>query len=70
MFGALRDCVPPMMAVKHVTATELMESFDKEVYDQMKEVCETCYLKEMDVLQEFKRFFYQYATYLIVAYTV
>ncbi|XP_071139375.1 WASH complex subunit 4-like isoform X2 [Mytilus edulis] len=37
MFGALRDCVPPMAAVKHITPTELMERFDKEVYGNLKE---------------------------------
>jgi hypothetical protein len=39
VFGALRDCVPPMAAVRHITPAELMERFDKEVESNMKEVC-------------------------------
>ena len=38
MFGALRDCVPPMAAVRHITPTDLMARFDSEVYGNMKEV--------------------------------
>ena len=37
VFGALRDCVPPMAAVRHITPAELMERFDKEVESNMKE---------------------------------
>lgn len=37
--GALRDCVKPMMCVRHLTSPqELLETFDKEIYTQLKEV--------------------------------
>jgi len=39
MMGALRDCVRPMMCVRHLASPQLLlESFDKEIYAQLKEV--------------------------------
>ncbi|XP_069101114.1 WASH complex subunit 4-like isoform X2 [Argopecten irradians] len=38
MVGALRDCVPPMTVVRHLTSPqELLDIFDKEIYTNMQE---------------------------------
>ncbi|XP_061187838.1 WASH complex subunit 4-like isoform X2 [Saccostrea echinata] len=38
MFGALRDCVPRMAAVRHMASPrELMNAYDREVYEYFKE---------------------------------
>lgn len=40
MFGALRDCVPRMAAVRYMaTPKELTDAYDREIYDYFKEVC-------------------------------
>ena len=39
VFGALRDCIPPMSYVQHLKSPQdLLDSFDKEIFDQTKEV--------------------------------
>lgn len=39
MLGSLRDCVPGMQCVHHLhTADDLVNSFDAEIYNQVKEV--------------------------------
>lgn len=39
MFGALRDCVPRMAAVRHMaTPKELTDAYDREIYGYFKEV--------------------------------
>lgn len=41
MFGALRDCVPRMAAVRHMaTPKELTDAYDREIYGYFKEVCQ------------------------------
>ncbi|XP_076340851.1 strumpellin and WASH-interacting protein isoform X2 [Tachypleus tridentatus] len=38
MFGALRDCVPPMLVTRHeVSPQVLLDNFDKEIYGHLKE---------------------------------
>ena len=40
MFDALRDCVPQLKSAKHEETTDTMlESFDKEIMANLKEVC-------------------------------
>ena len=39
MFGALRDCVPPMQYVRHLESPQvLLDAFNKEITDQLNEV--------------------------------
>ena len=39
MFGALADCVPPIVQCKHLESPQkLLDSFDKEINAQFKEV--------------------------------
>ena len=39
MFGALRDCVPPMQSVRHLeTPQALLDSFEKEIMQNLNEV--------------------------------
>ena len=39
MFGALRDCVPRMAAVRHMPSPKhLTDVYDKEIYGYFKEV--------------------------------
>eukprot|EP00105_Crassostrea_gigas_P008276 XP_011422786.1 PREDICTED: WASH complex subunit SWIP [Crassostrea gigas] len=39
MFGALRDCVPRMAAVRHTaTPKELTDAYDKEIYGYFREI--------------------------------
>ena len=47
MFGALRDCVPRMAAVRHMPSPKhLTDVYDKEIYGYFKEVkvLNDCYL--------------------------
>ena len=40
IFGALRDCIQPMSYIRHLKSSQdLFDSFDKEIFDQVKEVC-------------------------------
>ena len=55
IFGALRDCLQPMSYVRHLTSPQdLLDSFDKEIYDQTKEVL---YLRCMDTPPSFSTMF-------------
>ena len=39
IFGALRDCIQPMSYIRHLKSPQdLFDSFDKEIFDQVKEV--------------------------------
>ena len=55
IFGALRDCLQPMSYVRHLTSPQdLLDSFDKEIYDQTKEVLN---LRCMDTPPSFSTMF-------------